>query len=182
MQRKQDPIQYCKSCNTILKRKRYGETLESMNNFMRRKYCNQKCMAKGQEIPNPGRNRLKYMHLKKPSCETCGSIENICGHHKDGNYNNNTDCNLMTLCGSCHTSLHHRQGDMLTKKEKTPCYACGKQSYRRGLCPTHLTRFKKYGSPYLTKIKIGRSYQLVWDRGIRSGQISADSQQESLSE
>ncbi len=182
MQRKQDPIQYCKSCNTLLKRKRYGETLESMNNFMRRKYCNQKCMAKGQEIPNPGRNRLKYMHLKKPLCENCESTENLCGHHKDGDWNNNDQSNLMTLCNSCHTKLHHKQGDILTKKDKMPCYACGRPSYRRGLCHTHLTRFKKYGTPYLTKKKVGASYQLVEDRGIRSGQESAGSQQESPSE
>ncbi len=135
--------------------------------FIKRKYCDQACMGKGQMVENPGRDAKKYRHLRKPSCETCGTTENLGGHHKDKNWNNNDPSNLTTLCNSCHTSLHHAQGDIMTKKEKPPCYVCGKPSYRRGLCFGHLNRLKKYGSPYLTKKKIGRSYQLVADPGMQ---------------
>jgi len=66
---------------------------------------------------------------------------------------------------SCHTALHHRQGDIMPKKTKPPCSVCGKPSSRLGFCNTHLTRFKKHGSPYLTKKQTGREWHLVEDRG-----------------
>lgn len=170
--KKTDPVKCCRNCGKILSRRKYASGWEDMGAFLKRKYCNQKCMGKAFEKENPGRNLIKYRYLRKPSCENCGTTENLCGHHRDGNWNNNHRSNLMTLCSSCHTSLHHAQGDIIRKKEKPPCYVCGKQSYRLGLCSTHLTRQKRHGSPYLKMRKIGPSWRLCEDSGIQNGRES----------
>ena len=45
-------------------------------------------------------------------CECCGSIDNICVHHKDKNRAHNTIENIVVLCKSCHTKLHNLQKDV----------------------------------------------------------------------
>lgn len=39
-------------------------------------------------------------------CDICGTFEDMCIHHKDGNVENNNIDNLRALCRSCHTKLH----------------------------------------------------------------------------
>ena len=49
-----------------------------------------------------------YDHRKyrKTSCELCSNTGRLDVHHKDGNRLNNQESNLMTLCRSCHRSIH----------------------------------------------------------------------------
>ena len=115
--------------------------------------------------------RFHARKMREKSCTDCGITENLCAHHIDGDWTNNTLSNLQTLCSSCHTSLHHRQGDLTQKSEPPPCKICGKPSYRlaEGLCSTHRTRLKRHGSPLLKKRRTGASWHLAWDRGGLSG-------------
>ena len=106
--------------------------------------------------------RYHARKLRKNACETCGSTKRLCAHHIDRDWKNNDPSNLMTLCNSCHTSLHHAAGEIVTKKEKSPCKHCEKTSYRQGMCNTHLTRLKRYGNPLMIRQRIGSSWQLVW--------------------
>lgn len=177
--KKPDPVRHCRHCGSVLLRQRINGRLEDRTVFMRRVYCDRACMAQAMTHAKPNRKAVQKRVLKyrKPSCEQCGSTENLCIHHRDRNWRNNHPSNLMTLCSSCHTSLHHQHGHLVQKKEKPPCSVCGKPSYRRGLCNTHLTRFKRYGNPCLKRKKIGRSWQLVEDIGSWNGRLSQESQQ-----
>lgn len=120
-------------------------------------------MAKAYTKPSPTRSAIgkRLIRFRKPSCEHCGTSERLGVHHKDRNWRNNDISNLMTLCSSCHTSLHHTQGDLARKRTQPLCLVCGKQSYRPGLCHKHRTRQRRYGNPWMTKIMIGKSWQLV---------------------
>jgi hypothetical protein len=122
-------------------------------------------------MSNPSRSGIQkrvQIH-RKESCENCGGTHWLGIHHRDGNWKNNDLSNLATLCASCHTSLHHDQGDMPKKKKKPPCLVCGKLSTRQDLCATHLSRLKRHGSPYLRRVKSGRRWLLVSDLGIPNG-------------
>ena len=169
--RKPDPVKFCRWCKEKLIRKRYRAALEDMGAFRKRKYCDRICMALGQEQSEPSRSAIqkRLRRFRGSSCGRCGATENLATHHKDGDWKNNDQSNLETLCGSCHTALHHSQGDLVTRQPPKPCLVCGKPSYRKGLCGTHLTRLKRHGSPYLKKIKSGQSWQLVVVDGGPSG-------------
>ncbi len=62
-------------------------------------------------------NRLKVLERDLYSCQECGRSHHevpLTVHHKDGNGRdkdnpNNKMSNLITLCRSCHTSLHKRK-------------------------------------------------------------------------
>lgn len=169
----------CAACGAEMARKRFSSgTLEDSGCFARRKYCNRKCMAYAMKKALPTRSAIgkRLASLRKPSCEFCGTSEGLSTHHKDRNWRNNAPLNLMTLCSSCHTSLHHSQGDIVPKKERLPCFFCEKPSYRLGLCCTHLTRFKRHGSPLLVKRRSGASWLLVEDCGFPNGQGSIELQ------
>ena len=103
--------------------------------------------------------------MREASCEDCGSTKTLCAHHQDGNWTNNSPSNIKTLCSSCHTSLHHKQGDIFQTKPKSPCIICGKPSYRSSqkLCNTHRTRLRRYGNPCLIRKWSGQSWQLSLD-------------------
>lgn len=146
----------CKACGIELERKRYRKRLEGNGVFRKRKYCNLACMGTGYMKERPTKSAIGKRNLqhRKKSCEICGISENLAVHHKDRNRYNNELTNLQTLCGSCHTSLHHKQGDLVVKKPPVPCRICDKQSYRLGLCSTHLSRFKRHGNPLVVRGKL----------------------------
>ena len=154
---------YCQNCQKFLVRKRFNGRLEDNKVFEKRKYCDRYCMAEAMLKDRPTKSAIgkRLIQHRKDSCEHCGTSETLLVHHIDGNLYHNEPSNWKTLCNSCHTTLHHQQGDILPKQQKTPCYVCGKLSAKRGLCNTHLTRLKRHGSPYLMKKKIGQSWQLV---------------------
>lgn len=47
-----------------------------------------------------------YSQHRKSTCERCGSVLNLCVHHKDQDRTNNTSPNLETLCKRCHQLEH----------------------------------------------------------------------------
>lgn len=164
MQRKADPERFCQYCGKQLERKRYNQTLESMNVFLKRKYCDRVCMAKSQE-----KERASLASLRKRAekfrgteCARCGAKTGLQIHHKDRNPANNAPSNLITLCGNCHTRLHWEEGKIpLQKKKNFYCKICGEPARKSDMCQKHYQRFQKYGDPYLTKKKIGSRYELV---------------------
>mgnify|MGYP001608982363 CR=1 FL=1 len=148
--RKPDPFKQCQKCGKTLQRKRFKWTLESMNAFLRRKYCDQVCMAAGMEgvikVLNPKNSRRQSGKAIKRQCERCGKATKRHVHHKDENPLNNDPSNLETLCASCHQLSHSPNWDATTGQLK-PCLHCSQPARRKGLCWTHLTRLKHYGDP-----------------------------------
>lgn len=104
---KKEPVRYCKACDTLLvRRKKAGGELESLNVFKRRKYCNAKC-ARYRDRPEDWLlNHAKARKHKKAYCEACGIEESLHAHHVDGNPKNNRKQNIQTLCVWCHNFLH----------------------------------------------------------------------------
>lgn len=149
--RKPTPVRYCSYCGMLLERKRINGRIEDLGVFKRRKYCNRECMRRAfvktngasQECgpAHHSARRIAYLINKKDKvCEICGSTNNIDIHHKDGNYHNNDENNLMIVCRSCHCKLH---------RPKSTCKLCGKPVKGHGYCNTHYIRWKKFGDPLL---------------------------------
>lgn len=161
--KKDDPSLFCKACSSPLKRKRLNGRLGDRGAFLKRKFCDLKCMGKAKERANATRGAFskRARRFLKRSCEQCGTPERLAVHHKDRNWRNNAPANLMTLCASCHTLLHHAAGDINPSRLPPPCRVCGEPSARRDLCGRHLQRFKKYGDPRLTKRLLGGLWTLV---------------------
>jgi len=161
---KPTPLKHCASCQLKLERKRYNGVLESNLAFRRRKYCDQACMAAGQEgvikTLNATNSRRQAQKTVKPQCEMCSRMGRLHVHHRDENPMNNDPSNLQTLCGSCHR-LSHSPNCMGTPLQRKPCAHCSRPTAQRGLCWTHLTRFRKYGDAMMTKVKTGQyTYEL----------------------
>ena len=170
--KKIDPVKNCQFCGKQLMRKIINGRLEDRGIFLKRKYCNQDCMAKAfikknVEITTMHKRAQKY---KKTSCQICGATTKLQVHHQDGNPMNNALDNLITLCGSCHLKWHWTHGKKNPKRQ-TVCKICGEPSRKLDMCQKHYQRFRKYGDPYLTKKKIGSKYELVQDiPGVKNGQ------------
>lgn len=94
------------------------------------------------------------------TCASCGSTDRLQIHHLDSDQTNNDPSNLMTLCVSCHTKWHWTHGKK-PSSQPLACSVCGKRADGLGFCEKHRLRFKKYGDPYLTKIRDGSRYVLV---------------------
>ena len=165
--RKPDVEKYCQACGVRLHRKRFNERLEDNRVFNRRKYCDRLCMAAAMTMDRPTLTALRKRatKLRGERCDACGATEYLGIHHIDLNPANNAGENLMTLCGSCHTSWHwsHGRHRQLVQKSPAPCSICGAvwPRLKRGMCQKHYQRLRKYGDPCLTKIKTGSSYALT---------------------
>lgn len=108
--------------------------------------------------------------LMKPQCECCGATENLHLHHNNQDRMNNSPDNLQTLCASCHTKWHWGHGKTAKRLHPLMCTVCGNPAYRSGLCNTHRTRQRRYGSPYLTRMQgSGHVWQLILDPSILNG-------------
>lgn len=158
---KPDPPKSCVCCDAPLARKRFNGTLESMNCFLRRKYCNAACMGKHRTLSNPSlgglRSRTSKVIALVGNCLDCGTTEKLNRHHLNNDPSDNRPENVVILCASHHTKRHWAEGKKA--KPPKPCSVCGDAARRRGLCQRHWQRFKKYGDPLLTKI--GRKLQRV---------------------
>ncbi len=60
---------------------------------------------------------IKDKFLKK-ICSKCPSTKDLGLHHKDHNHDNNEGSNLQTLCPSCSTTLHWKEGKTHSKESK----------------------------------------------------------------
>ena len=116
MPMKPTPERYCEYCGKKLERKRLPNgDLEYLIHFNKRKYCDQKCMAKAFEQKpkkkNPNWMTAHYHARKicKPGpCVICGKEGRTEVHHKDWNWRNNSPENLERVCRGCHTKIHRR--------------------------------------------------------------------------
>lgn len=159
----------CAWCGVPLRQKVYwpsGRT-ESLSNFLERKFCDRKCMAKAMEkerCESLSHSRLKAQRLGAPSCELCGSTQNLQVHHKDEDPRNNDLRNLKTLCASCHKRTHLLCYDPTTAQRK-PCRFCTAPSFRNDLCATHRSRFKRFGHPLAKKRKVRSEWVLMLHDG-----------------
>lgn len=162
MERKPDPVKFCKACHVQLFRRRFENRLEDLSEFRKRIYCNRKCMGKGHEKPSPTRSALlkRARKMRLSVCQECGSTKNIGTHHKDENWRNNSPENLATLCASCHLKWHWKNGKRMPKRQSV-CIICGSVARKLDMCQKHYQRLKKYGDPCLTKIKDGQRFTLI---------------------
>ena len=137
----------CVHCGRELVQKRFSSgVLESPSMLVRRKFCNRICMAQ---------------HMKK---EICGMTNDLQVHHVDKNPRNNVPSNLRTLCRSCHARCHSPNFTE-TGELRNPCVYCNKPSMKRGLCYTHLSRFKRFGHPLAKKKKTASGWVLMLHDG-----------------
>lgn len=156
------PKKNCAFCGKELTRKNYNGILEDRTVFMRRKYCDQICMAKAmvQERVTLAALRARAEKYRGKKCQLCGAMDRLQVHHLDQNPANNTPENLTTLCASCHSKWHWTHGKKSLKRQAV-CKICGEPARKLDMCQKHYQRFKKYGDPLLTKKKIGSKYELV---------------------
>jgi hypothetical protein len=111
MPRKPDPTKHCPTCGERMSRKRINGRLEDRAAFLRRVYCDRTCMALGyvKDVPShKDAYHWRARRMRSDSCEFCGATENLHAHHVDGRRENNSPENIQTLCGSCHSTHHHR--------------------------------------------------------------------------
>lgn len=149
-----DPIKFCEACKKTLKRKMFQSAIEDRTAFKKRRFCDQKCMAVWMEgrikVLTPKNSRRQSAKTVQAACEYCSHIGRLHVHHVDENPLNNATTNLKTLCNSCHRRSHSPNYTGIPPRKK-PCSLCSKPLARRGLCNTHLTRFRKHGDPLLVK-------------------------------
>jgi HNH endonuclease len=133
----------CLYCHQPLIRK----TNERAVSFERRKYCNYQCVADGRRKHDASRTAFKrhYRKFKKLNCERCNATGKLSIHHLDRNFRNNDPSNLQTLCGSCHSLLHHTAGECPGPKRRghPPCFICGAPSHAKRLCGLHYQQLRR---------------------------------------
>ena len=94
-------------------RKYYGNHLEDMGAFIRRKFCSLSC-ANTRETATltvHGYSFRARKHLKK-QCEACGYTKSLHAHHVDQDKTNSEPENIQTLCKHCHNFWHTAQKRM----------------------------------------------------------------------
>lgn len=155
----------CEHCHAPMARKRYGDRLEDRAVYNRRRFCDLECSAQASLRPDAGRyallGRKSTRKALKGTCERCGTADRLTIHHRDRDWRNNDHANLATLCAVCHTTLHHEQGDIARRKTQAPCRLCGKTAVRLAMYSTHLTRWKRYGDPRVSKRKVNGVWVLM---------------------
>ncbi len=96
--RKKDPNKYFR-----LRWQEYKKTIDRSEYWKKR-------WQKGQKRGISGKNARRAKKYRENECKLCGSKENLCTHHIDGDQNNNSPKNIMTLCVPCHNFVHSLQG------------------------------------------------------------------------
>ena len=108
-QAKKTESKTCQKCGIEFHRRRYGNRLEDYTRWNQRRYCSKQCNYIRPSGQSKGNYHLLARKYQKSFCSTCKSTENLDVHHKDGNWKNNDQNNLETLCHSCHMKLHWHQ-------------------------------------------------------------------------
>ena len=160
---KPTPVKFCKACGKQMERPRVNGKIEELATFVKRIYCDRACMAAGMEkdrCASVSHSRAKASRNMKEACEACGATGKLHVHHRDEDPFNNALSNLRTLCPRCHRRSHS-PNFMADGTTPVPCAHCARPSVKRGLCNTHLTRFRKYGDPLAVKRKIGSDWVLT---------------------
>lgn len=154
----------CIQCNSEIERGtgKSGRKEENYR-YLSRKFCNFKCSGaymKDRKISvkqlGAGRqlSRATYAKMagkfRKNNCERCGTDQKLTVHHINKEWWNNDPSNLMTVCNSCHSKIHHEMGDIKTPiGDRLPCRVCGVEykpgSSRGDLCNKHRLRLSRYG-------------------------------------
>jgi hypothetical protein len=85
--------------------------------------------------------RAKYL---AEECFACGSKENLCLHHIDGNGDNHDKRNLITYCAHCHMQGHFdkKAGRLM---DRFKCRVCKQPAMSLNLCERHFEALKRYG-------------------------------------
>lgn len=105
MQRVCEESKPCATCGAHMSRKRFGERLEDLSVFRKRRFCSLSCANTRQELTKHGYSWRARKHLKT-SCEACGSGGVLEAHHVDQDRTNNDTANIQTLCSPCHDFWH----------------------------------------------------------------------------
>lgn len=95
----------CEACGVPMSRKRFGDRLEDLNAFSKRKFCSLSCANTRAVLTKHGYSWRARKHLKL-SCESCGSTLALEAHHIDQDRSNNGPSNIQTLCSPCHDFWH----------------------------------------------------------------------------
>jgi len=74
----------------------------------RNKYCSDECKPRRITIPSekPYWSGMARINAKCFCCNNTFGVLHI--HHRDGIHDNNNNINLIPLCPSCHSSVHHK--------------------------------------------------------------------------
>ena len=95
----------CENCGQPMCRKRYGNVLEDLTAFSRRRFCSLSCANTRKILTKHGYSWRARKHLKN-LCEACGERRELQAHHIDQDKANNLPENIQTLCKWCH-NFHH---------------------------------------------------------------------------
>ena len=95
----------CENCGTAMFRKRFGERLEDLTAFSKRRFCSLSCANTRKTLTKHGYSWRARKHLKC-SCEACGSDKSLQAHHVDQDITHNELANIQTLCKTCHDFWH----------------------------------------------------------------------------
>ncbi len=154
MLRKQSdtPTKHCLRCSQVLERKRFSGRLEDFGRFSKRMFCSLRCAnSRGvASLSSSSQHRISAQ-FRKDKCDCCGNAggRTLHVHHLNGIWTDHRIENLQTLCHSCHMKVHHPKSE-----KQCSVNGCGFDSRKYGMCSKHFQRFKKYGDPSLTKVRI----------------------------
>ena len=74
-------------------------------------------LAEWGKLHNHRRYRRVMIESEREEiCSVCGTTEDVCVHHIDGDHNNESLDNLQWVCRSCHAKLHAEQRRRLNAK------------------------------------------------------------------
>lgn len=93
------------------------------------KYCSKKCRDRVDKNARRFSGYREYI-LKRDgfNCTECDSATMLTVHHKDADKFNNVSDNLVTLCRSCHVSVHRKNNFGINLAIKR-CFICGIEFY-----------------------------------------------------
>ena len=105
MMKKEETPKPCECCGKEMTRRKYGNRLEDLAAFKKRRFCSLSCANTRTDLTKHGYSWRARKHLKE-ACEACGYRHRRQAHHIDQNNRNNEQENIQTLCKHCHDFWH----------------------------------------------------------------------------